>query len=101
MSSVPVISAPPALAEGLMQVLSALPGLADLVGEVGELTTIRACFVINVCSEAEVDGAAASMGVAPERPRPGQYRAVAVIGAVTVTVAFCGRAAGEVHAVSA
>ena len=94
MSSVPVISAPPTLAEGLMQVLSALPGLADLVGEVGERTTLRACFVVNVFSEAEVDGAAALLGTTPERPRPGQYRAVAVNGAVTVTVAF-------VHAVSA
>jgi hypothetical protein len=95
-----------------MQVLSAVPRLANLVGEVGERTTLRACFVINVHSEAEVDAAAANMGAVAERPRPGQYRAVSTSGAVTVTVAFvepsaetvetaCGRAAGEVPAVTA
>ena len=109
-------SAPPRVtyAKGLMQALSAVQSLAGLHGDLGEHTTVRTRFCVAVRSEAEVDGAAALLGVIPARTSPWRYEAVSHLGTVTVAVIFtddpaagpadmatidsiCGQAASEIH----
>jgi hypothetical protein len=76
------------LAGTLMQAFSAVREVAGIVPDLGEQSTVRAEFVVTVHSDAEVDGAAASFGVTPERTSTGTYRAVKRDGQVTVVVVF-------------
>jgi hypothetical protein len=117
MTPVPIQPKPETFAEGLMQSLDAVRGLAEMVSDLGEQTTVRSRFTVLVHSEAEVDAAAAEWGITPERVSSGHYRAVRRMGPVTVLVAFieygsapadtatlagvCNWAAGEVHEATA
>ncbi len=71
-----------------MRALSAVQALAGLNSDLGEWTTVRACFTVDVWSEAEVDGAAAVPGIIPQRPSLWQYEAVSHRGGVTLAVVF-------------
>jgi hypothetical protein len=72
----------------LPQSLRALRLLDEIADELGEEAELRTRHTVRAYSEAEVDGAAALMGVTPERPCPGHYQAAWRDGAATVTVLF-------------
>ena len=86
----PVPSAPvrETLDGSMMQVFGAAREVARTVPELREQSRIRAAITVTVFSEAEVDGAAATLGVTPERTPAGTYRAVKRTRAATVTYAF-------------
>jgi hypothetical protein len=77
-----------ALAQGLSQASAALQSLVSLAPGLGEQTTLTARYTLTVRSVAEVDGAAAEMGVKPAWTAPWTYQATLTEGTVTITVAF-------------
>jgi hypothetical protein len=87
----------PAYAAALTQVLEMLLDLAGLAEEVGEDAGASARITVRVPGEAQVDGAAAQMGVTPSWCH-GYYRAVKREGAVTAVVEFAGDSAAPADA---